>query len=307
MPLRDRLFAFKIDYDQPGGDGTPLYNGNISATYWRVKGDDKKRSYTYEYDALNRLTDANYAIPYYNPQVHQIDIYNEGVLQYDKNGNILHLERYGLKADGSAIDKIDELDYLYTPTSNKLVQVTDAGDAAGFSDVTPANGIDYKYDGNGNMIYDVNKDIESITYNHLNLPTQIIFKGGKPLSSTPKYITYAYDAAGTKLEKRVIRTPDGQPTVTTVTQYSNGYIYENNVLQYFGHAEGYVAHDNGNFKYIYQYKDHLGNVRVSYAKGENGLDLIEENNYYAFGLKHKGYGAAYNLASGERRCTERKV
>lgn len=144
----------------------------------------------------------------------------------------------------------------------------------------------------------VNKDIESITYNHLNLPTRIIFKGGNPQGSSPKYLTYAYDAAGAKLDKKVIRTPDGQPTVTTVTQYANGYIYENNVLQYFGHAEGYVAHYNGNFKYIYQYKDHLGNVRVSYAKSDNGLELIEENNYYAFGLKHKGYGAAYNLASG---------
>ena len=42
---------------------------------------------------------------------------------------------------------------------------------------------------------------------------------------------------------------------------------------------------------MFQYKDHLGNVRVSYAKNPQSqvLEIIEENNYYPFGLKHKGY------------------
>ena len=39
------------------------------------------------------------------------------------------------------------------------------------------------------------------------------------------------------------------------------------------------------------YTDHLGNIRLSYAKNNNAaLEILEENNYYAFGLKHKGYG-----------------
>ena len=47
--------------------------------------------------------------------------------------------------------------------------------------------------------------------------------------------------------------------------------------------------------YVYQYKDHLGNVRLSYADTDNNgiidanTEIIEENNYYPFGLKHKGY------------------
>jgi hypothetical protein len=41
-------------------------------------------------------------------------------------------------------------------------------------------------------------------------------------------------------------------------------------------------------------KDHLGNVRLSYADADgNGViaqtEIREENNYYPFGLKHKGY------------------
>src|SRR5690606_17547674 len=109
-----------------------------------------------------------------------------------------------------------------------------------------------------------------------------------------------YDAAGTRLSKKV------QPTGSTVvtTDYVNGFQYENNVLQFFPHTEGYVKHKGNNqFMYAYQYKDHLGNVRLSYADVDgNGsinpaTEILEENNYYPFGLKHEGYnelpGAGY--------------
>jgi RHS repeat-associated protein len=46
------------------------------------------------------------------------------------------------------------------------------------------------------------------------------------------------------------------------------------------------------FDYVYQYKDHLGNVRLSYKNTSTtgvNLQIVEENNYYPFGLKHKGY------------------
>jgi len=44
--------------------------------------------------------------------------------------------------------------------------------------------------------------------------------------------------------------------------------------------------------YVYQYKDHLGNVRLSYADTNNNgsvtsVEIREENNYYPFGLKHR--------------------
>ncbi|WP_373427990.1 RHS repeat domain-containing protein [Chryseobacterium sp. WLY505] len=40
---------------------------------------------------------------------------------------------------------------------------------------------------------------------------------------------------------------------------------------------------------MYNYTDHLGNVRLSYAKNGAGTEIIEESNYYPFGLKHEGY------------------
>ena len=60
--------------------------------------------------------------------------------------------------------------------------------------------------------------------------------------------------------------------------------------------EGYV-NVVGGFKYVFQYKDHLGNVRLSYSDTTpaNGFitanEIVEESNYYPFGLKHSSYNA----------------
>ncbi|WP_407265346.1 RHS repeat domain-containing protein [Tenacibaculum maritimum] len=150
-------------------------------------------------------------------------------------------------------------------------------------------GNDYTYDVNGNMIKDLNKGITDIIYNHLNLPTRVTIGG--------KNIDYTYDAGGVKLSK----------TVSGVaTQYAGNYVYENGVLQFFNHPEGYVSPKNASdisqgFKYVYQYKDHLGNVRLSYTDNNNdgvitpSTEIIEESNYYPFGLEHKGYNNNISL------------
>jgi RHS repeat-associated protein len=71
----------------------------------------------------------------------------------------------------------------------------------------------------------------------------------------------------------------------------------------------YVQNNNGTFNYVYQYKDHLGNVRLSYADTNNdgqitaSSEIIEESNYYPFGLKHKGYN---NVISSNGNSTAQK-
>jgi len=70
-------------------------------------------------------------------------------------------------------------------------------------------------------------------------------------------------------------------------------------LQFFSHPEGYVHVENGNYEYVYNYLDHLGNVRLSYtdSNGDGDItsnEIIEENNYYPFGLEHKGYNNVVN-------------
>ncbi|QMU66542.1 MAG: hypothetical protein GKR88_21120 [Flavobacteriaceae bacterium] len=65
-------------------------------------------------------------------------------------------------------------------------------------------------------------------------------------------------------------------------------------LQFFNQPEGYVKNEDGKFGYVYQYKDHLGNVRLSYTDTDDSGDIsqdeiVEESSYYPFGLRHRGY------------------
>ncbi|WP_447951110.1 RHS repeat domain-containing protein [Chryseobacterium koreense] len=41
-------------------------------------------------------------------------------------------------------------------------------------------------------------------------------------------------------------------------------------------------------RYIYQYKDHLGNVRVSFSKNPitQSVEVLDTNDYYPFGMNH---------------------
>jgi RHS repeat-associated protein len=281
----DDLFSFKISYDNPGGNGTPLYNGNISKTHWLTSRDPTKSEYTYRYDGLNRLQNAHYNTPI--NLLHDGN-YDEGV-QYDKNGNITYLERNGYHANLGISTPIDILSYHYDPNSkNQLKKVVDLSNSQrGFKD--DSNGTiegdptdDYQYDLNGNMTQDQNKNITSIVYNHLNLPTKINFGTGST-------ITYLYNATGVKLKKVV--TDLGNNSAST-TEYLGGFQYNNAVLQFIFTPEGYVNNtviDGVNhYNYVYNYTDHLGNIRLSYSKDEETqvIEILQTHHYYPFGLEH---------------------
>ena len=283
------LFAFRISYNQTDGDLATrgikaLYNGNIAETFWRTSTDNVLRKYSYSYDALSRLNEAIYQRPW--DAVPIIDSYNES-MSYDKNGNIAHLQRKGNVDSPTATFIIDELDYTYDHGKrNQLMKVADStNNPAGFKDVAAAfGGDDYAYDDNGNMTRDANKSIGLITYNHLNLPVLISF-------GTNKQIRYFYNALGEKVKKVV--TND---TIVDTTEYLDSFQYKNNVLQFFPTTEGYVNYTAGptvanNYNYVYNYLDHLGNIRLSYTRdrSEGNLKTLQENHYYPFGLKHANY------------------
>ena len=148
--------------------------------------------------------------------------------------------------------------------------------------------VQYGYDDYGNLVSDPYKEITDISYNHLNLPVKITFDGGGK-------IEYFYDATGLKLKKKVT---DGTTIITT--DYMDGFQYTNGKLDFFPHAEGYTkAIPSGlggstsyTFKYVFSYTDHLGNIRVKYAQNPangNQIEILEEDHYYPYGLKHIGY------------------
>ncbi|MCT4631269.1 MAG: DUF6443 domain-containing protein [Firmicutes bacterium] len=310
------LFGFKINYNNPTPQGTALYNGNISETFWTTANDNNERGYHYTYDALNRIETANYHGNYNLIDTSIEENYSlvgengtPGVI-YDKNGNILSLRRFGLKDSNTTIDVIDDLNYEYESLSNRLLDVTDTATNDGFKDgniIDESDENDYLYDINGNMIKDLNKGIIAIDYNHLNLPTTVTFNTGNPLSNDK--IRYVYDATGVKLKKTVVDMSENNginANSNTITEYAGNYIYKktsnythngqfwignelDHGLQMFSQPEGYVEPANGQWQYVYQYKDHLGNIKLTYADNNGTLEVIKENNYYPFGLKHKGY------------------
>ncbi|WP_409515165.1 hypothetical protein [Chryseobacterium sp.] len=74
---------------------------------------------------------------------------------------------------------------------------------------------------------------------------------------------------------------------SATTDYLDGFQYENEKLKFFPTAEGFYNAERG--EYVYNYTDHLGNVRLSYnAADGGGIAVLEESNYYPFGLKHEG-------------------
>lgn len=294
------LFAFKINYNTL--DTNPaaapvdaLYNGNIAETFWRTNSDNVLRKYGYEYDFLNRLNRAIYQKP--NRVMPVTNMYNESI-SYDKNGNITHLQRYGdfdYDQDNIGLE-IDNLKYTYDPDKkNQLMRVQDStASTLGFKDdETSGEDIndDYTYDDYGNMTSDSNKNIEAISYNHLNLPVGIIFRGiGR--------IVYLYNANGQKVSKKVISENNSD----IITDYLDGFQYTNARLNFFPHTEGYVnitfceqceAGSQYLYDYVYNYTDHLGNIRLSYAydTATEELKILEENHYYPFGLKHTNYSS----------------
>lgn len=276
------LFAFRIHYNDPQ-TAQSLHNGNISETYWKTASDNILRKYAYGYDDLNRLREAVYQKPGGAPGPNS---YGESA-SYDKNGNIKAMERFGEFDDGVVALKIDQLDYQYESHSNRLARVTDAtNNPNGFkddSDGTNDSADDYAYDAFGNMTSDANKGISLITYNHLHLPVKITM----PLGN----IEYLYDGNGTKLRKTV--SEFGKPVKTQ--DYLSGLLYSNGILEVIPTAEGYVKNTivagANRYNYVYNHTDHLGNVRLSYGQDPvtQQVKILEENNYYPFGMKHKNY------------------
>jgi len=269
--VNGRWFGFELAYDKPGniiaGQSytAPQYNGNISGSTWKAAGDGEKRKYDFAYDAVNRLTGADFnqfTGSSFNKTA-GMD-FSVGGLSYDANGNILGMEQKGWRASGSG--PIDQLLYSYQPNSNKLKGVTDASNDNNSKlgdfkyDAATKTATDYGYDANGSLVLDNNKKISGITYNHLNLPQVITVTGQGS-------IEYVYDAGGNKLKKTVHETnkPD------KVTEYINGFVYEDGQLQVAPQEEGrirlakqyYLNGDSADvFAYDWFLKDHLGNVRT---------------------------------------------
>ncbi|MDH5035831.1 DUF6443 domain-containing protein [Chryseobacterium cucumeris] len=322
--LGNDLFGYKMNYNQVEGLETPnpdypnlkvkpRFNGNIAEVSWKTLTEENEplKRYSYSYDALNRLS----AGFYQKAGKETAKEYFES-MEYDLNGNITRLKRSGELAIGNTTAlAIDNLKYDYT--GNKLIRVTDEQqNPSGYPYMANPGTIGYdndSSDGNGNMISNPDKGISAIQYNYLNLPQQI--------TQNAKVTQYTYRADGVKVKKLFgdIETDylDGFQYKSTfqIESWNGEGVFQpdpNEIpvlkLRIIPTTEGY--YDVLNERYVYNYKDHLGNIRLSYTDtNKDGIiqprrynasmcsgkfciddwkpgEIVEVNNYYPFGMMH---------------------
>lgn len=280
----DQYFAMQLGYDKNGytSFANKQYNGNIGGMIWKSEGDQQKRKYDFTYDAVNRLTGADFnqstgGTTFDKSALMDFSVNN---LTYDANGNIVTMWQQGWKVGGS--NYIDKLNYHYYLNSNRLLNVIDSVNDAQTkmgdfrtSTLHPYSGnktdltVDYIYDANGNMVKDLNKDMVSYTggdgivYNHLNLPQTITVE--KSATSNKGTITYTYDAAGNKLKKVTTETnatvtyngSSYTTDITTTTTYLGGLVYENKSYSYpslsalqYSDVLQFIAHEEGRIRFV---------------------------------------------------------
>lgn len=284
--LNGKLFAYELKYHNPvySTVSAGKYNGNIAEIDWQAADGGGFRRYNYQYDALDRLKNGIYSEP--NATVPRNDYYNE-ILTYDVNGNIQSLKRSRFLT-GIGAQQIDDLSYLYA--GNRLSKVTDnSGNYVGYPS---PSGFSISYDGNGNMNSHIDKGILQIDYNYLNLPNYVKFYKEYVSHDWQNtfYVNtrYLYNASGFKLRK-IHTYGAGKTNLETVEtiDYLDGFQYTNNSLSFVPTSEGY--YDFVQNKYIYNYTDQVGNIRLAYYKDASGNVKIDRTtNYYPFGLEFGG-------------------
>ncbi len=225
----NHYFGMELGYNKstsvaPGNTYlTQELNENIEGVVWKSAGSGINRKYDFAYDPANRVTSAAFLQNTTGSSWDKTVIdYSVSGITYDANGNLLTMTQRGFTVGGSS--PIDSLSYGYlgSDSSNVLMSVQDAAnnDSTKLEDFhfNPATkqSTDYGYDGNGNLTHDNNKNIDTIVYNYLNLPTLVHMKG-------EGNVAYTYDAAGSKLSKVIT---DSVAKHSTTILYVAGFVYQ---------------------------------------------------------------------------------
>ncbi|WKZ60538.1 MAG: DUF6443 domain-containing protein [Cyclobacteriaceae bacterium] len=220
-------FGMQFAYDNvlPTGNSNRL-DGMITGAVWKNNLSEQEHGYNFSYNDLGALTTAEYKTK--ESAWINSGLMTESNLNYDLNGNITSLNRFG--NSGGTAQQIDQLIYNYGTGGNMLYKVTDNAPVAfkdlGFKDGANQNN-DFSYDVDGNLIGDENKQI-SIEYNAINQPAIVTLSDGSE-------IRYKYDAIGTRLSQEVY---DAGENLVNKIDYVGNYLYVNDELETIFHEEG---------------------------------------------------------------------
>ncbi|OYU66885.1 MAG: hypothetical protein CFE22_07150 [Cytophagaceae bacterium BCCC1] len=201
------LFAMDLDY---------LANGNISNWKQQNRG-FALQNYAYQYDALQRITDAT------NSTHHQAYSYKDAL------GNFNGIFRNDLvKTNGNwALQNIDDNAYFYgNPLSSKISSILDyTGSQLGYK----ANSGTYAYDANGNTTYDPANKVSTL-YNYLNLPSKFTKDDGTKQE-------LVYDFSGRKWQ---VKEFNNSSSLLSTHSYIGSFEFEGNSLSLVHHGRGFI-------------------------------------------------------------------
>ena len=244
------LFDMNLNYFQaPREWFEPSYTGNIVSWQWSHKqingnayGDDCE--YGFHYDDLSRLTAAELFI---NDSIDANNEYTENDITYDKNSNILTLNRTSSSEED---DREFEFSYIGNLRDQEL-----------------GEGRSYQYDANGNMTQD-GTNYFVISYNFLNLPTYM-----DTYADYSNY--YGYLADGTKVQHDAW---DGRNHA-----YRGSLVYNNGQFESASFGSGRIVGTDNGSEVHYFLTDHLGSTRVVAKVTPTGREDLDRKDYYPFG------------------------
>jgi RHS repeat-associated protein len=320
--LNGKLFGYEIKYNNPESVNIApgRFNGNIAEIDWNNGSENLLKRYNYTYDKLNRLTNAFYK----EPSTGVTGNFDE-YLTYDLNGNISNLKRTAIPVSGLTGTLVDNLDYQYT--GNRLDQIIEnSTNETGYEGGN--NLINYDVNGNMINMKDKGIQTISYNYLNLPYTYSISENNFGAVSNITLGHLYRADGVKLR-KTYINVGPRGYSTTTNMTDYLDGFQYSSSettlctwcrtsvayeeqayqqkdvllppvggvkppltpsstwILSFVPTAEGFYSFEEN--RYIYQYTDHLGNARISYAKNTDGvLEITDRNDYYAFGLNHIG-------------------
>lgn len=269
-----------------------LYNGNIASVSHSYQNGGVRDTfrYTFAYDNLNRMVSAGN------------DHYGESV-DYDRNGNVVALHRYGKRNNGS-YGLTDDLQLHYV--GNHIRGITDRQGGLvydGGFDFKPKK-LDrhrpYEYNTVGALAHDPDRNV-TVSYSVLGTPAMIAYGNG----NTTEYI---YDADGTKLKTTwktraanalcsmvaaeetgaEAETDDGilsiqasvpSACVENSREQVGPFIFTDGKLEWVLFDGGFCLLSGQYTAYCYYVCDHLGSVREVVSDAWN----VQRNGYYAYG------------------------
>lgn len=252
------------------GNGTPLYNGNISSVIWRDSTQTASRGYKFTYDSMNRLTDAVYGE---GPSLSDnTDRYSERGMTYTKNGALTRLLRYG-RRNTDDFGLVDSLAMTL--------------DGNGSLSVDPYKGFAFEYDLLGNLKRTESEYTTSYVYSSTGERLSVKSKFNGCIIKPHPVFPSDWEEGGVIFNATSDDSGDSdimdrwkKAGVPRDTEFCGPFIFEYSVLDKFLFDGGYCTFKDGQASFHYYLQDLLGNNRA--VVSEDGT-VEQTTEYYPFG------------------------